>query len=78
MTFRYTFPPIAAFLGGVVSQEIVKAITQKFTPINQIFYYDCAELFQCTNIFELVNEPKEAWEDELDGSVLAKYNPSKT
>jgi hypothetical protein len=32
-TQRFSFPPIAAFLGGVVSQEIVKAITQKFTPI---------------------------------------------
>jgi len=26
-TSNYTFPPMAAFLGGVVSQEIVKAIT---------------------------------------------------
>ena len=26
-TQKFTFPPIAAFLGGVVSQEIVKAIT---------------------------------------------------
>lgn len=45
LTSRYSFPPIAAFLGGVVSQEIVKAITQKFTPIHQNFYYDCIELY---------------------------------
>lgn len=45
LTKDYTFPPIAAFLGGVVTQEIVKAITQKYSPIHQFFYYDCAELF---------------------------------
>lgn len=34
---------MTAFVGGFVAQEIVKAITQKFTPINQVFYYDASE-----------------------------------
>jgi hypothetical protein len=27
-----------------VAQEIVKAITQKFSPTNQLFYYDSTEV----------------------------------
>lgn len=57
-TRKYTFPPIAAFLGGVVSQEIVKAITQKYSPIHQFFYYDCAELFPEQDIMSLNEERK--------------------
>ena len=56
LTFRYSFPPIAAFLGGVVAQEIVKAITQKYMPIKQNFYFDCVELFPVNDISAL-DEP---------------------
>lgn len=38
------FNPLAAFFGGFVAQEIVKAITGKFTPNNQFFYYDAIEV----------------------------------
>ena len=38
------FNPLCAFIGGVVSQETVKAITNKFIPIQQFFYYDSIEL----------------------------------
>jgi hypothetical protein len=42
--FSYTcegnFGAISAFLGGVVSQEAFKAITGKYTPINQYFMVD--------------------------------------
>lgn len=50
LTEPYSFAPIAAFLGGVVAQEIVKAITQKFMPIKQHFYFDCSELFPCKDL----------------------------
>ena len=39
-------PPICAFLGGVVAQEVVKGITQKFMPIRQEMYFDAIELYQ--------------------------------
>ena len=39
-----TFNPICAFFGGFVAQEIVKAITGKFTPVNQLFYYNAVEV----------------------------------
>jgi molybdopterin/thiamine biosynthesis adenylyltransferase len=38
------FNPLSAFFGGFVAQEAVKAITQKFSPINQVFYYDATEV----------------------------------
>lgn len=39
-----TFNPLAAFYGGYVAQEVVKAITGKFSPTNQFFYYDAIEV----------------------------------
>jgi len=33
LTIESFFPPISAFLGGIATQEIIKAITQKFVPI---------------------------------------------
>jgi len=35
---------MAAFLGGIVAQEAMKAISGKFTPIQQFFYFDCLEV----------------------------------
>ena len=38
------FNPLCAFMGGFVAQECVKAITQKFSPTHQVFYYDALEV----------------------------------
>ena len=38
------FNPLAAFYGGYVAQEAVKAITGKFGPTKQFFYYDANEV----------------------------------
>lgn len=35
--------PMAAFFGGIVAQEIIKATSGKYTPIRQILYFDCTE-----------------------------------
>lgn len=35
--------PMQAVIGGIVAQEIMKACTGKFMPINQWFYYDAIE-----------------------------------
>jgi hypothetical protein len=43
-TCQGTFNPLCAFYGGYVAQEIVKAITGKFTPTNQLFYYNATEV----------------------------------
>jgi len=44
-----SFGPLCAFIGGIVSQEVVKAITKKYMPIKQEFYYDCLELMDLSN-----------------------------
>lgn len=41
-----TFGPICAFFGGLVSQEVCKAITGKYSPINQYFLVDFSEVCQ--------------------------------
>jgi ubiquitin-activating enzyme E1-like protein 2 len=43
------FPPLCSFLGGVVAQEVLKSITNKFSPLNQFFHFDCIELFEVDN-----------------------------
>lgn len=35
--------PMQAVIGGIVAQEVMKACTGKFTPINQWFYFDSFE-----------------------------------
>mmetsp|Transcript_13958 Transcript_13958/g.17541 ORF Transcript_13958/g.17541 Transcript_13958/m.17541 type:complete len:1022 (+) Transcript_13958:91-3156(+) len=35
--------PMAAFLGGVMGQEVLKACSGKFSPVKQFFYFDAAE-----------------------------------
>ena len=46
--FSYTctgyLPPLVAYFGGFISQEIIKAITQKFKPLHSTFYIDAEEI----------------------------------
>uniref|UniRef100_A0A3P9IW60 Ubiquitin-like modifier-activating enzyme 6 n=1 Tax=Oryzias latipes TaxID=8090 RepID=A0A3P9IW60_ORYLA len=43
-TARGTLPPLAAAAGGIASQEVLKAITGKFGPLQQWFYLDALEV----------------------------------
>ncbi|KAL4506801.1 hypothetical protein ABPG72_001222 [Tetrahymena utriculariae] len=44
LTVNSNVGPFAAFLGGFVTQEIVKAITNKYVPTSQVFFSDCMEI----------------------------------
>ena len=44
LTSRGVFNPLCAFMGGVAAQECVKAITNKFSPLKQLLYFDSIEL----------------------------------
>ena len=44
--FYCAIGPLCAFIGGIVAQEIVKAITGKFMPIKQEMYLDIMELYE--------------------------------
>lgn len=41
-----TFGPICAFFGGIAAQEAFKAITGKYTPINQFFISEFSEFIE--------------------------------
>ncbi|XP_034543207.1 ubiquitin-like modifier-activating enzyme 6 [Notolabrus celidotus] len=43
-TARGTLPPLMAAVGGLASQEVLKAITGKFAPLQQWFYLDATEV----------------------------------
>ncbi|CAL8331686.1 unnamed protein product [Merluccius merluccius] len=43
-TARGALPPLAAAVGGLASQEALKALTGKFSPLQQWFYLDAIEL----------------------------------
>lgn len=45
-TRNSVFPPLCAFFGGLVGQEVLKSITNKFTPIQQFLNLDYVELFE--------------------------------
>ena len=42
-TCQGNISPMAAMFGGIIGQEVVKACTRKFTPLNQFFYFDSVE-----------------------------------
>lgn len=44
------FSPLCAFMGGLVAQECIKAITSKFSPVHQLFYYDAVEVLPEFNV----------------------------
>ncbi|KAF1745227.1 hypothetical protein MXB_1303 [Myxobolus squamalis] len=54
-------PPISSFMGGVAAQEVFKAASGKFTPINQLMYFDSLECLpenyceMCESSFQPLN-----------------------
>ncbi|CAF1423228.1 unnamed protein product [Adineta steineri] len=47
--------PMQAVLGGIAAQEAMKAVTGKFMPIRQFFYFDAIECLP-ENVFQSSNE----------------------
>ncbi|GJD12046.1 Ubiquitin-like modifier-activating enzyme 1 [Galdieria sulphuraria] len=65
-TCRGDISPMAAFLGGIVAQEAMKAISGKFTPIQQFFYFDCLEVLGNTIATKEDMQPNQS---RYDGQV---------
>jgi len=67
---------MAAFFGGFVAQECVKAITQKFTPAIQSFYYDASEVLPEFNPATNVNTEQnpQAFDDFLKSIDVKEAN----
>lgn len=57
--FSYTLvgqlTPLQAVIGGNAAQEVMKACSGKFMPINQYFYFDCRECLPEKPLIEKVN-----------------------
>ncbi|MGL4947763.1 MAG: ThiF family adenylyltransferase, partial [Mycoplasma sp.] len=53
------YPSWCAYLGGFVAQEAIKAITNKFTPINQVMFHDINEIMPKINPKALEESIKE-------------------
>ena len=49
-THMVQFPCLCAYFGGFASQEAIKAITNKYTPIKQIMFQDILEFIPEINI----------------------------
>jgi ubiquitin-activating enzyme E1-like protein 2 len=62
------FPPLAAIYGGIVGQEVLKSITNKFLPVKQWLYLDCSELFELDSF----NAPIIEWSGIYESSVLRR------
>lgn len=61
LTTTSQLPPMAAFMGGFIAQEVIKAITNKYTPIMQLFYTDAIEVIPELPPYAELNK----WEDAL-------------
>lgn len=51
------------FIGGVVAQEALKSITNKFTPIQQWFHLDCIELYENKSNVEQIEVRRDRWDN---------------
>ena len=74
MTSRGVLPPLNAFLGGMVSQEVIKSITNKFMPIRQGFYVDFSDIIP-PYISDLAKG--EVMSDKLSNEIIKSTNTSK-
>ena len=69
MTCQGYLPPLCAYLGGFISQEIIKAITQKYKPVDSVFYMD---------VEEIVPEPAEKIEEWSEENCKKIITSSKS
>jgi ubiquitin-activating enzyme E1 len=58
--------PMAAFFGGIVAQEVIKATSGKYTPINQWLYFDSLE---CIGDIKLSEEDTAPRNTRYDGQI---------
>ena len=68
-TCKGTLNPLCAFIGGFLAQELIKAMTQKFSPIKQLFYFNSIEICPfIENVEETIkNEKLLPKDDRYDG-----------
>lgn len=45
-TSNADLPPLHAFFGGFAAQEVIKAVTHRYSPLSQLFYLDLLDLVE--------------------------------
>ena len=74
--FSYTVSgqicPMQAVIGGTAAQEVMKACSGKFMPINQYFYFDCRECLPEKPLIEQIN-PIDYQVTSQDDPYLLRY-----
>jgi len=50
---QHQFAPLCAALGGIAAQEVLKAVTGKFSPLQEWFLLDATELISGANAFTM-------------------------
>ena len=63
--------PMAAFFGGIVAQEVIKATSGKYTPINQWLYFDTLECIDGVEVTEADAAPRNT---RYDGQIAVFGN----
>ncbi|XP_038073495.1 ubiquitin-like modifier-activating enzyme 6 [Patiria miniata] len=76
------FAPLTATMGGIIAQEVLKALTGKFTPINQWLHLDASEVLkdldQCpASAFQPRNDRYDALRICLGEDLLGKFHNLK-
>ena len=69
---KTSFSPLCALMGGIAAQEAIKAITGKYTPINQLMYYHVQELISSTKPNDLKNDRYLSVKTVLGNEVFTK------
>ena len=44
-TFETDFMPVCSIIGSYAAQEVIKGITNKYTPTTQFYYYHCYDIY---------------------------------
>lgn len=59
-TSESKFPPLCALYGGVVAQEAIKSVTNKFSPFQQWIHIECTDLYEneCAVKFPILNNDR--------------------
>ncbi|NXC48399.1 UBA1 enzyme, partial [Penelope pileata] len=61
--------PVASFIGAVAAQEAMKAITGKFPPLDQWFYFDALECLEVDGVSTLTPEDCAPRGSRYDGQI---------
>lgn len=72
------FAPVCSILGSYACQEVIKAITKKYTPTSQWFYYHCYDILpdNFVNSFKVLNDRYDGMRKIFGNELVDKIRQS--